>query len=122
MLSWLHQRTSIKLGSITSFRKKEMYTLPINTTGGPWKPKGNKGGTNSIEQSWTQTLSNCIRYSMLAWEELSFGQTRSSWELPVGRFIFGLYIIISNKSTTTPKEAESPREGITVNRYGPEGQ
>ena len=42
----------------------------------------------------------------------------TSW---VGRFMFGLYIIISNKSPII-KEAESPREGITVNRCGPEGQ
>ena len=43
----------------------------------------------------------------------------TSW---VGRFMFGLYHYhIKNKSPII-KEAESPREGITVNRCGPEGQ
>ena len=62
-------------------RKGNVY--PTNTTGGPWKPKGNKGGTNSIEQPWTLTLSNCIRYSMLAWGAtfwmIELGAT--SWEV-----------------------------------------
>lgn len=99
--------------------------IPYQTTGGPWKPKGNKGGTDSIAQPRTQTLSNCILYNMLDWE-LPIGQSRSRsscWKLPVGSegLCFGYIIIISNKSPII-KEAESPREGITVNRCGPEGQ
>ena len=44
----LYQR-GIHIGlSITPFGKEILN--PTNTTGGPSKPKGNKGGTNSIVQ------------------------------------------------------------------------
>ena len=81
----LYQRAFVLLGSITSFGKGNVQ--PTNTTGGPWKPKGNKGGTNSIEQPWTLTLSNCIRYSMLTWE-LHFG----IWSYQLGGLSLGYFI------------------------------
>ena len=45
------------------------------------------------------------------------GSYQMGWEV----YVWVIYYHIKNKSPII-KEAESPREGITVNRCGPEGQ
>ena len=105
--SRLYQRTYIKAGLHHIIREGNVY--PTKRPGDHESQKGNKGGTDSIAQPRTQTLSNCILYSMLDWElpfwTIKIKLEATSW---VGRFMFGLYTIISNKSPIT-KDA-SPLE------------
>ena len=86
------------------------YVYPTNTTGGPWKPKGNKGGTNSIEQPWTLTLFNCIRYNMLTWE-LPFLAIQDKIKLEATSWEVYLWVILLSFKQITYKDKKlSPLE------------
>ena len=97
--------------------------IPYQTTGGPRKPKGNKGAWHRqyCAAADTDTIQlYSIQHARLGatYWTIKIKLEATSW---VRRFLFGLYYHIKNKSPLF-KEAESPREGITVNRCGPEGQ
>ncbi len=83
--------------------------IPYQTTGGPRKPKGNKGGTDSIAQPRTLTLSNCILYSMLAWE-LPFWTIKIKLEATVGSEGLCLGYILSHQNKSPITKDASPLE------------
>ena len=110
-----------KLGSITSFGK-EMYTLPNN-----WETMEAK-----MQQRWHRqycAAADTDTIQLYSIQHASLGatfldnqdQVVGSYQLGRKVYVWVLYYHIKNKSPII-KEAESPREGITVNRCGPEGQ